>query len=117
MKRNNFKKRIKSLMYVFMILFISLVGLKNTSAEEVNLHWNKYYNTYYAYTVLDGADRYFYLKTYDFNGKLAYCIELGKDIPNEVYSYSSDFSSFDIGSFSSVRSLGDSSKCHSFFVY
>lgn len=93
MKRNNLKKRIKSLMYVFMILFISLVGLKNTSAEEVNLNWNKYYDTYYAYTVLDGVDRYFYLKTYDFNGKLAYCIELGKDIPNEVYSYSSDFSS------------------------
>lgn len=93
MKKNNFRKRIKGLMYVFMVLFISLVGLKNTSAEEVNLHWNRYYNTYYAYTVLDGASRYFYLKTYDFNGKLAYCIELGKDIPNEVYSYSSDFSS------------------------
>ena len=92
MKRNNFKKRIKSLMYVFMILFISLVGLKNTSAEEVNLHWSQYYS-HYAYTVLNGKGRLFYLKTYTFDGKLAYCIELGKDIPNEVYTYSPDYES------------------------
>ncbi len=90
MKRNNFKKRIKSLMYVFIILFISLVGLKNTSAEEVTLRADDF-SGYYAYAVLDGSPRLFYLKSYRFNNRLAFCIELGKSIPDNVYLYSTDY--------------------------
>ncbi len=92
MKRNNFKKRIKSLMYVFIILFISLVGLKNTSAEEATL-WSYNFSGFYAYTVLDGNPRLFYLKSYRIDNRLAFCIELGKGIPDNVYSYSTDYES------------------------
>ncbi len=92
MKKNNFKKRIKRLMYVFMIFFISLVGLKNTSADEVTLRSDDFPG-YYAYTVLDGSPRLFYLKSYSFNNRLAFCIELGKSIPDNVYSYSTAYES------------------------
>jgi len=89
MKINNFTKRIKIYFKIFILFIFIFVGWFGVSAEE--LTYEKIDNIY-SYVKRPNETRLFYLKIYQFNGKPAYCIELGEDIVDNNYYSTTDYS-------------------------
>lgn len=46
----------------------------------------------YAVTKVNGEDHLYYLNMYTMNGRVSYCIDLGKDIITDIYHSTDDFS-------------------------
>jgi len=91
MKKNIVIKRLKKgLMFIVILVFFIIGSGKVFASSEVG--YTLIENHYSVFT-LSGIGRLFYLKIYEFNGKVAYCIELGKNIPDNIYENTSDFSS------------------------
>ena len=90
MLKNIFLKRINWLRYIFIIIICFFVGLINTKAST--LEYARYVDLY-SFVRLDGNNRLFYLKLYQFNNKPVYCIELGKDIVDYEYTSTDNYES------------------------
>lgn len=88
MKINNFTKRIKSYFKIFILFIFIFVGWYGVSALE--LTYEKI-DGIYSYVKRENETRLFYLKIYQFNGKPAYCIELGEDIVDNYYYSTIDY--------------------------
>lgn len=87
---------MKKILY-FIILFLLLVTKINVKASEVTLVKERIGDlyTYYYDENLDRY-RYLYLNKYLFGDNYAYCIELGKNIDGNIYSYSTSFNNTNI---------------------
>lgn len=76
------------------IFFITLflIAVTTVLAEEVTLIRNKIDNTYtYYYDQTLGRDRFLYANKYTFGDTIAYCLEMGKLIESNIYTYTTSF--------------------------
>jgi len=81
------------------ILFITLFlfAVSTVSANEVTLIREKIDNVYVNYYDLNlRKNRYLYAEKYFFEDKTAYCLELGKSIEDNIYTYSTSFDEYNI---------------------
>lgn len=82
---------MKKILY-FIILCLLFVSKVNVKASEVTLVKERIGDLYtYYYDEHFGRTRYLYLNKYLFGENYAYCIELGKYIEGNIYSYSTSF--------------------------
>lgn len=82
---------MKKILY-FIILCLLFVSKVNVKASEVTLVKERIGDLYtYYYDEHFGRTRYLYLNKYLFGENYAYCIELGKYIEGNIYSYSTTF--------------------------
>lgn len=86
-------KRIKGLVVLGVALLVNLIGCVCVSADEGVWLYSEHIDNHLSVVRLDGRVRYFHLKIYKFLDKPTYCIELGKDITEKLYSYTMDYSS------------------------
>lgn len=83
------------------ILFITLLllAINTVYAKEVTLVREKINNTYVHYYDLNyNKVRYLYAEKYIFEDSVAYCIELGRPIEGNIYTYTTDFETNNISS-------------------
>lgn len=76
------------------IFFITLflIAVSTVFAEEVTLVKNRIDNIYkYYYDDTLGRDRFIYANKYIFGDSIAYCLELGKLIDSNIYTYTTSF--------------------------
>lgn len=76
------------------IFFITLflIGVTTVLAEEVTLIRDKIDDTYtYYYDRNLKRDRFLYANKYTFRSDVAYCLELGKLIESNIYTYTTSF--------------------------
>ena len=87
---------MKKILY-FIILCLLIFTKVNVRASEVTLVQEKINDIYcYYYDDNYGKYRFFYQYKYLFGENYAYCIELGKKIEGNIYSYSSSFNDINI---------------------
>lgn len=85
---------MKKFIFVIILFLFLLIDVK---AEEVYLTKEKFYDTYtYFYDNELGRDRYLYTSKYLFENRYAYCLELGKLIESNTYTFSTDFSGINL---------------------
>lgn len=83
------------------ILFITLLllAINTVSAKEVTLVKDRIDNVYIHYYDLNyDKIRFLYANKYIFEDSIAYCIELGKPIDSNIYTYTTDFEEHNISS-------------------
>ena len=81
------------------ILFITLffIAIGSVAANEVTLIQNRVDNIYTHYYDLNmGKVRYIRANINTFGDTTAYCLELGKSIDSNIYTYSTSFDEYDI---------------------
>jgi hypothetical protein len=83
-------KRINKFIIVLCVFIMSCFGVGHVDASTTLVYDSV--GDYYAFVTLD-KPRLFNFRIYQFNGKPAYCVELGKLIPNYVYDRTSDYES------------------------
>lgn len=76
----------------------------------------------YAVTNINGVDHLYYLNMYTVNGRVSYCIDLGKDIITDIYHSTNDFSISSLSSeqidyIRSISYFGYQYKDHSDYRY
>ncbi len=76
------------------ILFVTIffIAITSTLAEEVTLVRNRINNVYtYYYDTSTSKNRFLYADIYTFGNNIAYCLELGKSIDSNIYTYTTSF--------------------------
>ena len=79
------------------ILFITifLLAIPAVSASQVTLVKNRIEDTYtYYYDKELQRDRYLYASRYTFGDTIAYCLEIGKTIDSNIYTYTTSLEEF-----------------------
>lgn len=80
--------------FVFICLFFAFSGSIYASETLVKEKLSDTYVYYYDSNL--GRDRFLFASIYHFGDRIAYCLELGKDIISEIYDISENFDSFSI---------------------
>ena len=82
---------MKKILYFIILLLILLIKV-NAKANEITLTTERINDIYtYYYDSNYGQKRFFHMEKYSFEGTYAYCIELGKKVEGNIYSYSTSF--------------------------
>ena len=87
---------MKKILY-FIILCLLVITKVNVKASEVTLVKERIGDLYtYYYDENYGRYRFLYLNKYLFGENYAYCLELGKPIEGNIYSYSTSFNDINL---------------------
>lgn len=89
------KKSLKKIKFIIFLILIVIVG-KNIRYVDAGMNdsviTKNRVNDIYAIGMVDGKEHLYYLNMYQMNGRVAYCIEMGKDITSDIYHSTADFS-------------------------
>ena len=77
---------------IIFFITIFLIAISNALAEEVTLIRDRIDDTYaFYYDKTLERDRFLYANKYTFGSTIAYCLELGKTIDSNIYTYTTSF--------------------------
>ena len=83
--------------FVILVYFILLLLPFYVKASTVNLVRNRFDNMYtYYYDKNYGRTRYLQTDKYSFNGRMAYCLQIGTNITSISYNAFDNFDNIDI---------------------
>lgn len=82
---------------IIFFITIFLIAISNPLAETKTLIKDRIEDTYtYYYDKTLGRERYIYASKYIFDNNIAYCLELGKLLESNIYTYTTSFEEINI---------------------
>ena len=92
-KRKEYQKKVVLGLVICLLVFFFIFNIHSVDAgmNDSTMLKNRV-DGIYAVTSLNGENHLYYLDMYTMNGRISYCIDLGKKVTSELYHSTNDFS-------------------------